>query len=59
MLCLNYLAVQISKDGSQFVMLCADSRIRIWRFATGKLPSACPAQRSAVPAWRKAPDQGW
>lgn len=30
-------SLEISKDGSQFMMLGADSRIRIWRFATGML----------------------
>lgn len=29
--------MQVSKDGSQFVMFCADGRVRVWKFATGKL----------------------
>jgi hypothetical protein len=28
---------QVSKDGAQFAAFCADSRVRVWRFATGKL----------------------
>jgi WD40 repeat protein len=28
---------QVSKDGSQFVIFAADGRVRVWRFATGKL----------------------
>ncbi len=28
---------QVSKDGAQFVAMCADKRIRVFRFETGKL----------------------
>eukprot|EP00878_Enallax_costatus_P002186 GHUV01002357.1.p1 GENE.GHUV01002357.1~~GHUV01002357.1.p1 ORF type:complete len:625 (+),score=138.92 GHUV01002357.1:201-2075(+) len=30
-------SLDVSKDGSQFVMFCADGRVRVWKFATGKL----------------------
>lgn len=30
-------SLEVSGDGSQFVALCADSRLRVFRFATGKL----------------------
>jgi WD40 repeat protein len=29
--------LQVSKDGAQFAAFCADSRVRVWRFASGKL----------------------
>ena len=29
--------LQVSRDGEQFVAFCADGRVRVWRFATGKL----------------------
>lgn len=30
-------SLEVSRDGSQFAAFCADSRVRVWRFATGKL----------------------
>eukprot|EP00775_Hariotina_reticulata_P004271 gene4271-4523_t len=30
-------SLEVSKDGSQFVIFAADGRVRVWRFATGKL----------------------
>jgi hypothetical protein len=31
------LCLQVSHDGSQFVMVCADKRLRVFRFQAGKL----------------------
>ncbi|KAF6258211.1 hypothetical protein COO60DRAFT_1295463 [Scenedesmus sp. NREL 46B-D3] len=30
-------SLEVSRDGTQFAAFCADSRVRVWRFATGKL----------------------
>ncbi len=30
-------SLDVSRDGKQFVAFCADDRVRVWRFATGKL----------------------
>jgi hypothetical protein len=30
-------SLQVSRDGSQFVMVCGDKRLRVFRFQAGKL----------------------
>jgi peptidylprolyl isomerase domain and WD repeat-containing protein 1 len=30
-------SVDVSRDGAQFAMFCADGRVRVWRLKTGKL----------------------
>lgn len=44
-------SLDVSGDGSQFVMFCADARVRVWRFATGKLRRSYDESMEVMSEW--------
>ena len=51
-------SLEVSKDGEQFAAFCGDGRVRVWRFATGKLRRTYDESLEVGGRWREPTGKG-